>query len=303
MNHYLRIIFFFGLLFALLLTADAVWAEVKVTDTGYMEFKIGGEMCVVRDITVDTGRRIFTFRCNGASVGMPLPVQMNWKMNELCTVWVNGERYFEYSGKALKKGFEEKTKLSVTANAAEVRLEAVQNGAQAKVTLLMTLREGDDKVLLAVKVDPYHPLKQTRIVMECFPSTDEPKNKLTRAIATLRQTQVLRPGQKAFTVKLGQDERWIFLHDAVFDLGTPVNDTRKAGGGCALFYNPAEVMTAEVCMSYYHSDVCFTYGPEIKEMHLLIYDFSFEKSNQDALEYLKMLDLKGVSTNAPAGGL
>jgi hypothetical protein len=36
-------------------------------------------------------------------------------------------------------------------------------------------------------------------------------------------------------------------------------------------------------------------------MHLLIYDFSFEKSNRDALEYLKSLDAKGVSTDMPAG--
>jgi hypothetical protein len=117
----------------------------------------------------------------------------------------------------------------------------------------------------------------------------------------VRRTQVLQPGQKAFTAKLEQDERWVFLHDAVYDLGTPVNDTRRAGGRCALFYNPAEVKTAEVAMSYYHSDAYFTYGPEIREMHLLIYDFSFEKSNRDALEYLKSLEVRGVSTNTPAG--
>jgi hypothetical protein len=232
---------------------------------------------------------------------MPLPVQMNWKMNELCNIWVNDERYFQYTGKALKKGFEEKTKLTVTGNAAEARLEAVQEGVQAKVTLLMTLRDGDDKVLLTVRVEPRQPLKETRIGMECFPSTDEPKDKLTRAISTVRRTQVLQPGQKAFTAKLEGDERWVFLHDAVYDLGTPVNDTRKAGGGCALFYNPAEVKTAEVAMSYYHSDAYFTYGPEIREMHLLIYDFSFEKSNWDALEYLKSLEVRGISTNTPAG--
>ncbi len=289
------------LLLALLVYSSVALAEVKVKDTGYMEFRSGGEMCVVREITVDTGRRIFAFRCNGASIGMPLPVQMNWKMNELCNIWVNDERYFQYTGKALKKGFEEKTKLTVTGNAAEARLEAVQEGVQAKVTLLMTLRDGDDKVLLTVRVEPRQPLKETRIGMECFPSTDEPKDKLTRAISTVRRTQVLQPGQKAFTAKLEGDERWVFLHDAVYDLGTPVNDTRKAGGGCALFYNPAEVKTAEVAMSYYHSDAYFTYGPEIKEMHLLIYDFSFEKSNRDALEYLKSLEVRGISTNTPAG--
>ncbi len=289
------------LLLALLVCSSVALAEVKVKDTGYTEFKSVGVMCVVREITVDTGRRIFAFRCNGASIGMPLPVQMNWKMNELCTVWVNDERYFEYTGRALKKGFEEKTKLTVTANANVARIEAIQHGVQAKVTLLMTLHEGDDKVLLTVKVDPYQPLKQTRIALECFPSTDEPKNKLTRAIGTVRRTEVLNQGQKAFVVKLEKDERWAFLHDAVFDLGTPVSETRKAGGGCALFYNPAEVKTAEVAMSYFHSDVHLTYGPEIKEMHLLIYDFSFEKSNRDALEYLKSLEAKNVSTDMPAG--
>jgi hypothetical protein len=289
------------LLLALLVCSSVALAEVKVKDTGYTEFKSVGVMCVVREITVDTGRRIFAFRCNGASIGMPLPVQMNWKMNELCTVWVNDERYFEYTGRALKKDFEEKTKLTVTANAKEARIEAIQHGVQAKVTLLMTLREGDDKVLLTVKVEPYQPLKQTRIALECFPSTDEPKNKLTRAIGTVRRTEVLNQGQKAFVVKLEKDERWVFLHDAVFDLGTPVSETRKAGGGCALFYNPAEVKTAEVAMSYFHSDVHLTYGPEIKEMHLLIYDFSFEKSNRDALEYLKSLEAKNVSTDMPAG--
>ncbi len=301
MDRHTIFISLFYYLLAFILPFSVALADVKVTDTGYTEFKIGGEMCVVREITVDTGRRIFAFRCNGASIGMPLPVQMNWKMNELCTVWVNDERYFEYKGKALKEGFKEKTKLTVSGDAAEARIQAVQEGEQAKVTLLMTLRDGDDKVLLTVRIEPRQPLKETRIGLECFPSTDEPKDKLTRAIATVRRTQVLQPGQKTFTTKLERDERWIFLHDAVFDLGTPVNDTRKAGGGCALFYKPAEVKSAEVAMSYYHSDTYFTYGPETKEMHLLIYDFSFEKSNCDALEYLKSLEARGVSTDTPAG--
>jgi hypothetical protein len=193
-------------LLALLFSAVLARSSVIVTDTGYTESKIGGQIYLERLITIDTGRRIFSFKSNGASIGMPLPVQMNWKMNEL-----------------------------------------------------------------------------------------------TRAVATAKRTEVLRPGERAFTFRLKPEERWLFLHDAVFDLDTPAVDTRKGGGGCALFYNPAEVESAEVAMANYHCDAYFTYGPVVKEMHLLVYDFSFERTNQNAMDYLKSLDSQGVSTGTPNG--
>jgi hypothetical protein len=284
---------------AMLLTKGVTLAEVKVTDTGYTESKMGGQIYLERLITIDTGRRIFAFKSNGASIGMPLPVQMNWKMNELCTVWVNGERYFQYKGHSLKEGFEEKTLITLSGDATEARIEAVQDGEQAKVKLLLTMRQGDDKVILTVRVEPHQTLRTTRIGLECFPSTDEPKNKLTRAVATTKRTEVLRPGEKAFTFRLEPEERWFFLHDAVFDLDTPAVDMRKGGGGCALFYDPQEVKSAEVAMANYHCDAYFNYGPEVREMHLLVYDFSFERTNQNAVAYLKNLDSQGVSTSTP----
>ena len=64
----------------MLLTRGLTLAEMKVTDTGYTESKMGGQIYLERLITIDTGRRIFAFKSNGASIGMPLPVQMNWKM-------------------------------------------------------------------------------------------------------------------------------------------------------------------------------------------------------------------------------
>ncbi len=288
-------------LLALLFSALLARSSVIVTDTGYTESKIGGQIYLERLITIDTGRRIFSFKSNGASIGMPLPVQMNWKMNELCTVWVNGERYFQYTGHALKEGFEEKTVISLGGDATEVWIEAIQDREQAKVILLLAMRQGDDKVRLTVRVEPHQPLRATRIGLECFPSTDEPKNELTRAVATAKRTEVLRPGERAFTFRLKPEERWLFLHDAVFDLDSPAVDTRKGGGGCALFYNPAEVESAEVAMANYHCDAYFTYGPVVKEMHLLVYDFSFERTNQNAMDYLKSLDSQGVSTGTPNG--
>jgi len=288
-------------LLALLVPAAIARSSVIVTDTGYAESKIGGQIYLERLITIDTGRRIFAFKSNGASIGMPLPVQMNWKMNELCTVWVNGERYFQYTGHALKEGFEEKTEITLGGDATEAWIEAAQDREQAKVTLLLAMRQGDDKVRLTVRVEPHHPLRATRIGLECFPSTDEPKNMLTRAVATSKRTEVLRTGEKAFTFRLKPEEHWFFLHDAVFDLDTPAGNERKGGGGCALFYNPAEVESAEVAMANYHCDAYFTYGPEVKEMHLLVYDFSFERSNQNALDYLKSLDSQGVSTGTHNG--
>jgi len=288
-------------LLALIFPAVIARSSVNVTDTGYTESKIGGKIYLERLITIDTGRRIFTFKSNGASIGMPLPVQMNWKMNELCTVWVNGERYFQYTGHALKEGFEEKTLITIGGDATAAWIEAVQDREQAKVILLLTMRQGDDKVCLTVRVEPHHPLRATRIGLECFPSTDEPRNMLTRAVATSKRTEVLQPGEKAFTFKLKPEERWIFLHDAVFDLDTPAVGARKAGGGCALFYNPAEVESAEVAMANYHCDAYLTYGPQVKEMHLLIYDFSFERTNRNALDYLKSLDAQGISTSVPNG--
>lgn len=288
-------------LLALLSPAVDARASVNVTDTGYTEIKIAGQIYLERLITIDTGRRIFAFKSNGASIGMPLPVQMNWKMNELCTVWVNGERYFQYTGHALKEGFEVKTVITLGGDATEAWIEAAQDREQAKVILLLAMRQGDDKVRLTVRVEPHLPLQATRIGLECFPSTDEPKNMLTRAVATAKRTEVLRPGEKAFTFRLKPEERWFFLHDAVFDLDTPAGEARKGGGGCALFYDPAEVKSAEVSMANYHCDAYFTYGPEVKEMHLLVYDFSFERANQNAMDYLKSLDSQGASTGAPAG--
>jgi hypothetical protein len=199
-------------LLALLFPAVAARSAVTVTDTGYAESKIGGQIYLERLITIDTGRRIFSFKSNGASIGMPLPVQMNWKMNELCTVWVNGERYFQYTGHTLKEGFEEKMVISLGGDATEVWIEAIQDREQAKVILLLAMRQGDDKVSLTVRVEPHKPLKATRIGLECFPSTDEPKNKLTRSVATAKRTEVLRPGEKAFTFRLKPEERWLFLH-------------------------------------------------------------------------------------------
>ena len=288
-------------LLALLVPAAIARSSVIATDTGYTESRMGGKIYLERLITIDTGRRVFTFKSNGTSIGMPLPVQMNWKMNELCTVWVNGERYFQYTGHALKEGFAEKTKITLGGDASEAWIEAVQDREQAKVTLLLAMRQGDDKVCLTVRVDPHQPLQATRIGLECFPSTDEPKNKLTRAVATAKRSEVVRPGEKAFTFRLEPEEDWFFLHDAVFDLDTPAVDARKGGGGCALFYNPAEVESAEVALASYHCDALFIYGPEVKEMHLLVFDFSFERTNQNALEYLKSLDLQGVSTGTPNG--
>jgi len=288
-------------LLALLFSAVLARSSVIVTDTGYTESKIGGQIYLERLITIDTGRRIYSFKSNGASIGMPLPLQMNWKMNELCTVWVNGERYFQYTGHALKEGFEEKTVISLGSDATEAWIEAAQDREQAKVILLLSMRQGDDKVRLTVRVEPHQPLQETRIGLECFPSTDEPKNQLTRAVATAKRTEILLPVGKAFTFRLKPEERWFFLHDAVFDLDTPAVETRKGGGGCALFYNPAEVESAEVAMANYHCDAYFTYGPGVKEMHLLVYDFSFERANQNAMDYLKSLDSQGVSTGTPNG--
>ncbi|PIU62885.1 MAG: hypothetical protein COS85_17255, partial [Armatimonadetes bacterium CG07_land_8_20_14_0_80_59_28] len=275
-------------------TATSTLAEIKLTDTGYQEQGTGKAATMHRTFTIDTGRKQFVLQTNGASLGL---VNSSWHAWELCVVDVNSEKFFAFNDQdALKTNFKERTTYKVSPGADAATLAATQDGQRAKVTLLLTARKDDDKLALTVKVDPKQKFWATTIGFECYPSATGPRHKLSLALATAQRSEILKPWESEKHVSLRDDESWVFFYDSNLDLGA-----QKTRGGCALFFAPEETVEAIVKLSAVHIDPRFRYGPGVAEMHFALLDFSDEKTNADALAYMKTLSEKGyhVGTGKP----
>ncbi len=284
-----------GLLCAALL--HTARAEVRITDTGYTEEKRGQEIRLTRRFTLDTGAKTFRLQSNGVAIGY---VNGSWHSGEICTVQVSGETFFAFSADdGRKEGFRDRIAFKTTRSPDRVTLAAAQDGERARVTLVFTARDGDDKLELTVKIDPKQMLWHTLIGFECYPGASGPRHKLNRAIATARRTQILEPWEEAKRVDLGLDESWVFLYDKFLDLGVPVQGEQKAHGGCALCYVPDDSAQAWISLGTAHINPAFKYGANRTEMHFALLDFGAEKSNAEALAHMKAL---GATGYLPGGG-
>ena len=279
---------------ALLQTARA---EVRITDTGYTEEKRGEDVFVTRRFTLDTGAKTFALESNGVAIGY---VNGSWHSGELCTVEVSGEPFFAFNaGDGRKEDFRERIAFETAKNADSVTLTAAQEGVRARVTLVLTARDADDKLELTVKIDPKQMLWHTLIGFECYPGATGPRHKLNRAIATARRTELLEPWEGAKRIDLAPDEPWVFLYDNFLDLGVAVQGDQKAHGGCGLCYVPDDSAQAWISLGTAHINPAFRYGANRTEMHFALLDFGNEKSNADALAHMKAL---GATGYLPGGG-
>lgn len=230
-------------------------------------------------VRLDSGRKVFTVRFDGKQAGLG-PAFENWYGNGFFTLFVG----------------------SAKSSACHATLEVVGRGPDAGVVrivwdmpdgqaeALFELRDGDDKLLLTLKL-PRSRVRSVRFL--CYPSAfagGYQKGLAVRKRHTFTATQdVTLDGKHGVTTPLSDAEPWVLFADDHFDVAH-----KRGVGPCAALYFPHEVSKAAAVTSNYACYLNLVPKATVQELHVVLWDFA-GMSNAAALEYVKALELVPAS--------
>ena len=226
-------------------------------------------------VRMDSGRKVFSVRCNGKHVGLG-PGSENWYGSGFIVAMLG----------AAKSG------------ACPVTMSLIEHGPErgvVKVTwdmpdgiveALLELRSGDDKLLLTVKL-PEGKWRAARLL--CYPSSfagGYRQGKAIRKRHSFAATRDITLGEKhGVNTTLADVEPWVLFADDHFDVAH-----NRGSGPCAALYFPHEVSKATAATGNYSCYLTLVPKPDVAALHIVLWDFT-GVSNEDALEYMRSIEL------------
>ena len=256
--------------------AAAARADVSVSQEQVRDRR--GKLTKWTAVQLDSGRKIFAIRSGGRHVGLGPGIE-NWYGNGFLVVDISGA-----------KTDSRDAALTVVKRGPEVgSVNVTWHLPNGPVTALFELRDGDDKLLLTLKL-PKATHRTVRFL--CYPSSfagGYTKGKAIRKRHGVTATREVVLGDKhGFNTPLTAAEPWALFMDDHFDVAH-----KRGAGPCAALYFPREVTKATASTSNYSCYLTLQPKPDVTELHVVLWDFT-GMSNADAVQYMKGLSVSPV---------
>ncbi|NOZ24207.1 MAG: hypothetical protein GXP25_24290 [Planctomycetes bacterium] len=208
--------------------------------------------------------RLWVFKEKMPTLGMTRPASCNWYAQGFFDVIIDGEGLHEYPAvfKIVRRG------------GPDAMLKAVWDTPKGKVTACFLLRDGDDKLLMQVGIEPKAKPKSIQLRLLCYPNGfyGDKDRWITTSVRSVQHTNQaqLDPSK----------EPWVVYYDKAI-----TGD--KTVGACGLLYLPEEVSAASVHVTGYPIWTVLDYPPQTRAFHVALYDFAEFRDNEENIAYLR----------------
>ncbi len=268
--------------------------KVRIRDTGFVIEHKRPNSKPLRYLTLYNDRIAYCLKTDGSRVGLDRPTKSNWYNNRIFELRVNGQSI--YALPLLRP--EDPAGMNPVA----IRLLEADDRAMvclewdtpyAKVGAKMTLLDGDDKLLLTLRLVRKEGYRNFDLRFPNYPSSYNRKAK--SATMKLRRAVItpVRTVEQGKTVTLAAAEPWIFFFDRNYDpartdwpVGTP--EHLKSEGGSSMVYDPSEWRQVRVVVGGYSITTTFSPMPEQDVFHFALWEFK-DVPNAAVLDYMRNL--------------
>jgi len=204
-------------------TSKNRWGAKWSLATGRMTYTLQYRPVAPREPGLQGTKESWLFNWGFAPLGMPGPTTANWYHGGFVNFEVDGVKIHDHI-----------PRFEVTKQGGlQASLRLLWEHPKLRATLTWTVRDGDDRLLLAVEVEPQGKCESLSFHLACYPQSFR---KPHRRLAVTAKQQA-KPGH---SLTAGKDEPWVLYADE------GVCQQEAGDGPCGLLYDPDEVLGVHV---------------------------------------------------------